>query len=59
MKKMMLHMLLKIEKKESKIDWNEKAKKIIAKINALYPKPGSWFLYKGLRLKIIEAKEVD
>ena len=48
----------KIDKAESKIDWNIKAKKIIAKINALYPYPGSWFEYKGSRLKILKAVEV-
>ena len=48
----------KIDKKESKIEWNTEAKNIIAKINALYPNPGSWFEYKGSRLKIIKAIEV-
>ena len=32
---------------------------IIAKINALYPNPGAWFQYKGSRLKIIKAIEVE
>ena len=32
----------KISKLETKIDWNEKAEKIVAKINALHPNPGSW-----------------
>ena len=36
----------KIEKAESKIDWNEK-QKLVAKINALNPNPGSWFELKG------------
>ena len=49
----------KIDKKESKIEWNTEAKNIIAKINALYPNPGSWFQYKGSRLKIIKAVEVE
>ena len=49
----------KIEKKETKIIWNKKAKEIIGKINGLYPNPGCWFLYKGLRLKINKAKEVS
>ena len=49
----------KIDKKESKIDWSNEAKIVIAKINALYPNPGSWFEYKGSRLKIIKAIEVD
>ena len=48
----------KIEKKESKIIWNDSAKKIIAKINALYPNSGSWLEYKGSRIKIIKAIEV-
>ena len=47
----------KIDKSEAKINWNEKANKVIAKINALYPSPGSWFEYKGSRVKIIKAQE--
>ena len=49
----------KVEKSEAKINWNEKAKFILAKINALNPNPGSWFEYKGSRLKIIKAIEVE
>ena len=48
----------KIEKSESKISWNDDAKKILAKINALNPKPGCWFDLSGLRIKILKAKEV-
>ena len=48
----------KIKKIESKIEWNTHAKKIIAKINALYPNPGTWFEYRGARLKINKAVEV-
>ena len=48
----------KIDKKESKIDWNVKAEKVIAKINALHPSPGSWFYYNGVRHKVIQAIEV-
>ena len=48
----------KIEKSESKIDWNLDAKNIIAKINAFHPNPGSWFNFKGSRIKIIKALEV-
>ena len=48
----------KIEKSESKINWNLEAKKIVAKINALHPNPGSWFQLKGLRIKIIKAIEI-
>ena len=49
----------KISKKESKIDWNVKAEKVIAKINALHPSPGSWFYYNGVRHKVIRAIEVE
>ena len=49
----------KINKKESKIDWNTPAKKLIAKINGLSPFPGAWFEHKKKRIKILEALEVD
>ena len=48
----------KIDKKESKIDWNTPAKKLIAKINGL-TFPGAWFEHKKKRIKILEALEVD
>jgi len=49
----------KIDKEESKINWNEKANKVVAKINALYPSPGSWFTFNGSRIKITKAKVVN
>ena len=48
----------KIEKTESKINWNDEAEKIIAKINAFCPYPGCWFELNGNRIKIIKAKKV-
>ncbi len=48
----------KISKSETKVNWNDDAKKVIGKINAFSPTPGSWFEYKKSRLKIIEAIEV-
>ena len=48
----------KIQKNETKINWNEKAEIILAKINALSPTPGSWFNYSESRFKILKAKEV-
>jgi methionyl-tRNA formyltransferase len=47
----------KINKEEAKINWNEKAKLIIAKINAFNPNPGTWFELNGNRVKVIKAKE--
>ncbi len=49
----------KIQKNEAKIEWNEEAKKIIAKINALHQNPGCWFNFCGSRVKIIKAREVS
>mgnify|MGYP006109441009 CR=1 FL=1 len=48
----------KIEKIESKIDWNSSAKTLVAKINAFYSNPGSWFMLKGSRIKVTRAIEV-
>ena len=45
----------KIKKSEAKINWNENAKNIIAKINGLNPSPGAWFMYKNTRYKIWKA----
>ena len=46
----------KVEKVEGKIDWNDNAKKIIGKINGLYPAPGAFFIFKGERYKILKAE---
>ena len=48
----------KIQKTETKINWNDAADKVVAKINAFYPNPGSWFELNGTRIKIIKAKEI-
>ena len=53
-----MQLMQKIEKNESKINWNDKAEKIIAKINALHPNPGTWFMHNDVRHKIIKAIEV-
>ena len=50
---------VKISKKESQIDWDDTAKKIVAKINGLSPYPGVWFKHNGTRIKIIEAEISD
>tara|TARA_X000001036_G_scaffold426095_1_gene453096 strand:+ start:95 stop:1015 length:921 start_codon:yes stop_codon:yes gene_type:complete len=49
----------KIQKNESRINWNESAKKIIAKINAFNPNPGCWFKLADARIKIIKAIEIE
>ena len=49
----------KISKKESEVNWNENAQKLIAKINGLSPYPGAWFNHNGIRIKILEAELSD
>ena len=45
----------KISKKEAKINWEETAKNVLSKINALNPAPGAWFEYNGSRYKVWRA----
>jgi len=49
----------KIKKEETKINWQEDAEKIILKIKAFSPKPGAWFYFNKLRIKIHKAKVVN
>ena len=49
----------KIEKMESKINWNESAEEILAKIRAFYPNPGTWFDLNDTRIKITKAIVVE
>ena len=46
----------KIKKDEGKIIWEESNKKILGKINGLYPNPGCWFEFQGERYKIHKAE---
>ena len=46
----------KIDKEESRIDWDEDASKIIGKINGLFPSPGAFFSFNGERYKILKAE---
>ncbi len=45
----------KIDKNETKINWNLDAKKVLAHIHGLSPNPGSWFEYKNERFKVLLA----
>jgi len=49
----------KISKTEGQINWNESAKKVLAKINGLNPNPGAWFQYKNERYKVWKAKIIN
>ena len=49
----------KISKEEGRINWNQSAKKVLAKINGLNPNPGAWFQYKNERFKVWKAEIVN
>ena len=49
----------KISKLDGKINWNQSAKKVLAKINGLNPNPGAWFEYKNERYKVWEAEIIN
>ena len=46
----------KIDKNETKIDWNFDANKVLAHIHGLSPNPSSWFKYENERYKVLRAK---
>ena len=45
----------KIKKEDEKIEWNQDARKIIAQIHGLNPRPGAYFEHKGEKIKIWRA----
>ena len=45
----------KIYKSEGKINWEEDAATICAKVNGLYPNPGAWFEFNSERFKILKS----
>ena len=46
----------KIDKNETKINWDKDANKVLAHIHGLSPSPGAWFEFKKERYKILKAK---
>jgi|TARA_B110000438_G_C15813922_1_gene651014 methionyl-tRNA formyltransferase len=47
----------KINKNETKINWNLDADKVLAHIHGLSPRPGAWFEFEKERFKILKAKK--
>jgi methionyl-tRNA formyltransferase len=45
----------KIDKSETKINWNLDANKVLAHIHGLSPSPGAWFEYENERFKVLKA----
>ena len=46
----------KIDKNETKINWNLDANKVLAHIHGLSPSPGAWFEYENERFKVLKAR---
>jgi methionyl-tRNA formyltransferase len=47
----------KIEKTETKINWNLDANEVIRHIHGLSPNPGAWFEYENERFKVLRANK--
>jgi len=47
----------KINKNETKINWNLDANKVLAHIHGLSPNPGAWFEHENERFKVMRAKK--
>ena len=46
----------KINKNETKINWNLDASQVLAHIHGLSPNPGAWFEYENERFKVLKVK---
>ena len=46
----------KIDKSETRINWNLNANNVLAHIHGLSPSPGAWFEFGNERFKILRAK---
>ena len=46
----------KIDKNETKINWNLDSIKVLAHIHAMSPMPGAWFEYEKERFKVLKAR---
>ena len=49
----------KIKKLDTKLDFNQQASALEARVRGLAPKPGAWFEYKGERFKVLRAEVVE
>ena len=49
----------KIKKLDAKLDFNQQASALEARVRGLAPAPGAWFEYKRERFKVFKAEVVD
>ena len=48
----------KLTREEGKLDWRKSAAELDRAVRGLNPAPGTWFEYKGERIKLLEAEPV-
>lgn len=48
-----------LTKEDGRINWNESAAEIEAKVRAYFPNPGTWALENGLPLKVLKASFIE
>ncbi|MBX3453556.1 methionyl-tRNA formyltransferase [Ferrovibrio sp.] len=48
----------KLNREEGKLDWHKSAAALDRAVRGLNPAPGTWFEYKGERIKLLEAEPV-
>lgn len=46
----------KLEREEGRIDWSEPASRVLRRVRALNPWPGTWFDLRGERVKVLAAE---
>lgn len=49
----------KISKEEARIQWNQDSSMVLRRIRAFTPEPGSWTMWKQMRLQILRAQEIE
>jgi len=47
----------KIDKNETRINWNLEASRVVSHIHSLSPNPGAWFEYKNERFKVLRVNK--
>ena len=51
--------MLRFEKSETKINWNESAEFVKKQVRAFSPHPGAWFELNGERIKLLECSIIE
>ncbi len=49
----------KLSAADEGLDWAHPAKKLLCHVRALSPKPGAWFIYRGQKIRLLDAELVE